>query len=158
RGFSCGWVTTNGPNGRMLSPGAWPSTELLPSWQPPPAEQAYCNPLVSLERGCEITVRETAFPVATTKPTNSWFVTTRFQILLFSPVTTPTSQLRTMLDLINPPCPRTIPIPVVLEGRQSCTRTSLILLLGPAPMPRAHQLVTIPSIATCPTSSLFVMT
>src|SRR5262249_10911533 len=125
RGFSCGWVTT-GPNIWMLSPAEWPSTELLPSWQPP-APQKYCNPMVPLERGCEITVRDTAFPVSTCKPENSWFVTTRLQILLFSPVLTPLSQFRTMLDSINPPRARRMPTPFRLDGTQSCTRTSLIL-------------------------------
>src|SRR5262245_29573585 len=124
-GSSCGWVTTV-PTW-MLFPGAWPSTELLPSWQPP-APHEYNNPLVPLERGCEITVRETALPVPTSKPTNSWFVTTRFQILLFSAVLTPISQFRTMLDSINPPwLIRKMPKPKRLDGTQSWTRTSLIL-------------------------------
>ncbi len=49
-GFSCGWVTTV-PTW-MLFPGAWPSTELLPSWQPP-VPHKYNNPLVPIGRGCE---------------------------------------------------------------------------------------------------------
>src|SRR5262245_5873923 len=125
-GSSCGWATVI--DGWMLSPGVWPSTELLPSWQPP-GEHKYRNPIVPVERGCEITVRETALPVSTCKPTNSWFVTTRFQILLFSPVITPLSQFRTILDSMIPPWLWLLkmPKPFRLDGRQSWTRTSLIL-------------------------------
>jgi hypothetical protein len=75
---------------------------------------------VPLERGCKITVRETAVPVVTSKPSNSWSVTTRFQILLLSPVITPESQLRTMPDSIVPPWPkRKMPLPSSLDGTQS---------------------------------------
>src|SRR5262249_29853005 len=111
----------------MLFPGPCPSTELLPSWQPAVASQSYINPTVPVERGCEITVRETVVADSTCKPVNSWFVTTRFQSLLLSPVRTPVSQFRTRLDSINPPWPRVMPTPSRLEGTQSWTRTSLIL-------------------------------
>src|SRR5262249_46373036 len=71
-----------------------------------------------------------------------------FQILLFSKATTPLSQFRTRLDSINPPCSMRMPKPFRLDGMQSWIRTSLILALFPVVMPVAHQLVTIPSIAT----------
>ncbi len=46
---------------------------------------------------------ETAVHVVTSKPSNSWSVTTRSQSLLLSQASTPKSQFRTMLDAVIPP-------------------------------------------------------